>query len=316
MVLSNYAKQKILELKIILKTSKRKICNEKKVFLVFAFVLMSWGQASADFSFNYKSNDGTVNISGLLYTASTGNGTLPVTGGYFSGFENGLAISGTILGGVTNPPNYLSSPSGKFTYDNSLIVGSGPLLSTTGGLLFGNTSTNTETNIFYYNGAYSFSTYNPSTGYLPDPSGWGIPGNFTVSPVPAVLTVVKSASPSPNVNSGQVVTYTVTVTKTGAGTASSVVVTDSLSPYVQGGLSSYSGAAFQFVDGTPASGLTLGTPVYSNNSGSTWIYTPVSGGGGAPAGYDGNITNWQIPMSGTMNANGANFTINYMVRVK
>jgi len=30
-------KAKILELKIILNTSKRKICNEKKVFLVFAF---------------------------------------------------------------------------------------------------------------------------------------------------------------------------------------------------------------------------------------------------------------------------------------
>jgi uncharacterized repeat protein (TIGR01451 family) len=316
MVLSNYAKQKILELKIILKTSKRKICNEKKIFLVFAFVLMSWGQASADFSFNYVSNDGTVNISGLLNTASNGNGTLPVTGGYFSGFENGVAISGTILGGTTTPPNYLSSPSGKFTYDNSLLAGSSPLLSTTGGLLFGNTSTNTETNIFYYNGAYSFSTYNPGTGYQPVASGWGIPGNFTVSPAPAVLTVVKSASLSPSVNPGQVVTYTETITNTGTGTATSVVVTDSLSPYVQVGLNSYgAGVAFQFVDGTPASGLTLGTPVYSNNNGSTWVYTPTSGGGGAPAGYDGSVTNWQIPMSGTMNANGANFTINYKVRV-
>ena len=89
-----------------------------------------------------------------------------------------------------------------------------------------------------------------------------------------------------------------------------------MSPYVQWGLNSYgAGIAFQFTDGTPASGLTLGTPVYSNNSGSTWVYTPTSGGGGAPAGYDDNVTNWQIPMNGTMNANGANFTINYKVRV-
>jgi uncharacterized repeat protein (TIGR01451 family) len=288
--------------------------NEKMVFLVFAFVLMSWGQASADFSFNYKSNDGTVNISGLLYTASNGNGTLPVTGGYFSGFENGLAISGTILGGVTNPPNYLSSPSGKFTYDNSLIVGSGPLLSTTGGLLFGNSSTNTETNIFYYNGAYSFSTYNPSTGYLPDPSGWGIPGNFTVTPV-TVLTIIKTADKAAVV-SGDIITYTIKIKNTGAGTATAIVIDDFLSPYIQWSMASYSGAPFQFLDGVPASGLTLGTPVYSNNSGSTWVYTPVSGGGGAPANYDGNVTNWRIPMSGTMNANSASFTINYMVRVK
>jgi len=73
MVLSNYAKQKILELKIILKTSKRKICNEKKVFLVFCFCSDELGAGSADFSFNYKSNDGTVNISGVLNTASNGN---------------------------------------------------------------------------------------------------------------------------------------------------------------------------------------------------------------------------------------------------
>jgi uncharacterized repeat protein (TIGR01451 family) len=291
--------------------------NEKIVFLVFAFVLMSWGQASADFTFNYVSNDGTVNISGLLNTASTGNGTLPVTGGYFSGFENGLAISGTILGGVTNPPNTLTSPSGKFVYDNSLIVGSGgPLLSTSGGLLFGNTSTNTETNIFYYNGAYSFSTYNPGTGYQPDPSGWGIPGNFTVSPAFPNLSILKSAnrlSAAP----GDVITYSALVTNTGIGTATIVVISDTLSPYAWWGVNSYgAGIAFQFTNGSPTSGLTLGTPVYSNDGGTTWVYTPVSGGGGAPAGYDGNVTNFSIPMTGTMNASGANFTINYQVRVK
>jgi uncharacterized repeat protein (TIGR01451 family) len=134
--------------------------------------------------------------------------------------------------------------------------------------------------------------------------------------IPPVLTVVKSASPS-SVSPGQVLTYTITITNTSNGTATGVVATDSLSPYVQWGLNSYgTSVAFQFVDGTPASGLTLGTPVYSNNNGSTWVYMPVSGGGGAPAGYDSNVTNWQIPMSGTMNATGANFTINYKVRVK
>ena len=110
--------------------------------------------------------------------------------------------------------------------------------------------------------------------------------------------------------SGDIITYTETITNTGTGTATSVVVTDYLSPYVQLGRNSYgAGVAFQFVNGTPASGLTLGTPVYSNNGGSTWTYVPSGT-------YDGNVTNWQIPMSGTMNANGANFTINYKVRVK
>ena len=42
----------------------------------------------------------------------------------------------------------------------------------------------------------------------------------------------------------------------------------------------------------------------------------LSGGGGAPAGYDGNVTNWQIIMNGTMNGNGGNFTLNYKVIIK
>ncbi len=281
-----------------------------------AFLLMSWGQASADFTFTYVSNDGTVNISGLINTASTGNGTLPVTGGYFSGFENGVAISGTILGGTTTPPNTLTSPSGEFVYDNSLIIGSGgPLLTTSGGLLFGNTSTNTETNIFYYNGAYSFSTYNPITGYQPIASGWGIPGNFTVFPAFPNLFILKSVN-KVSANPGDVLTYTVQLKNTGTGPAYTATLTDSVGNYNALAISAYSGSPFSFTDGSPSSGITLGTPTYSKDGGATWTYTLVSGAGGAPPGYDGVVTNWQIILNGTMNGNGGNFTLNYQVIVK
>lgn len=128
---------------------------------------------------------------------------------------------------------------------------------------------------------------------------------------PANVTILKTASPSPNVKTGQVITYTLLFTNTGTGTATNVVVTDSFSPYTYFGLNT-----FTFTNGTPASGLTLGTPVYSSNNGTSWTYTPTSGGGGAPSGYDANVTNWQIPMTGTMNANGANFTITYTVQVR
>ncbi|MGD0844571.1 MAG: hypothetical protein ABSA06_09425 [Geobacteraceae bacterium] len=127
-------------------------------------------------------------------------------------------------------------------------------------------------------------------------------------PLPS-LTVVKSASPSPSVNPGQVVTYTVLVTNTGAGAATNVVLTDNLSPYLSWGI-----AGFTFTPST--SGLTLGTPDFSQNNGASWGYAPVSGAGGAPAGYDATVTNWRIPMTGSMNANGANFTITYTERVK
>jgi uncharacterized repeat protein (TIGR01451 family) len=113
-----------------------------------------------------------------------------------------------------------------------------------------------------------------------------------------------------------VVTYTVVVTNAAQGLATGVALSDSLSPYYSWGVNSYGvNVPFQFTN-VPASGLTLGTPLFSRDKGATWTYIPVSGGGGAPPGYDANVTNWQIPTSGTMNANGANFTINYTVMIK
>jgi uncharacterized repeat protein (TIGR01451 family)/fimbrial isopeptide formation D2 family protein len=128
--------------------------------------------------------------------------------------------------------------------------------------------------------------------------------------VPNVF-ILKSANKS-SANPGDIITYTVQVKNTGVGTANTVTLTDAIGYYMAVPVTS----SFSFTDGSPASGLTLGTPSYSKDSGSTWTYTPVSGGGGAPANYDGLVTNWKIIMNGTMNGNGGNFTINYNFKVK
>ena len=141
-------------------------------------------------------------------------------------------------------------------------------------------------------------------------SGVSAFGDFAIGDCkPPSLTVITSANPNPNAAPGEVITYTVQVTNSGAGPAMNVEVTNQLSRHVAWSLNAYgAGVPFSLSQGTPASGLTLGTPVYSDDNGSTWTYTPVSGAGGAPAGYDNNVTNWKIPMSGTMNASGAIFT--------
>jgi len=54
---------------------------------------------------------------------------------------------------------------------------------------------------------------------------------------------------------------------------------------------------------------------YSNNNGTTWVYTPVSGGCAAPAGYDYCVTNVKWTMSGAM-PSGTNFSSGLVVRVK
>ena len=129
------------------------------------------------------------------------------------------------------------------------------------------------------------------------------------------LTLVKAAS-APTVNPGQVITYTVTAANSDAAAASSVVLEDHLSPFTFLGLNSYGAAQpFELLDSTPASGLALGSPVYSSDHGTSWSYVPTSTGGGAPAGYDAVVTNWRIPLLGTMRAGGS-ITLRYQVQIK
>jgi hypothetical protein len=57
------------------------------------------------------------------------------------------------------------------------------------------------------------------------------------------------------------------------------------------------------------------TVAYSNNGGTTFVYVPVSGGGGAAAGYDRNVTNIRWTFTGNLsqtapnNAGSVGFTV-------
>ena len=122
-----------------------------------------------------------------------------------------------------------------------------------------------------------------------------------------LFTVVKTADKA-NANPGQVVTYTVLITNIGGGVSTNVVIDDVLSPYAS--FRYNAGAPFTFLDSFPASGLILGTPQYSNDNGGSWGYLP-----NPLTIYDGNITNWRIPMIGTMRAGGS-YTLYYQIMVK
>jgi hypothetical protein len=127
---------------------------------------------------------------------------------------------------------------------------------------------------------------------------------FTDTRLLPQIALVHTAD-SPTKIPGATVIYAVQATNSGPGSGTNVVLSENMSRYTSFSLNAFgAGAPFQFTDGAPSSGLSLGTPVYSSDGGATYTYTPVSGGGGAPAGYDGNVTNWKIPMTGTMPANG------------
>ncbi len=136
-----------------------------------------------------------------------------------------------------------------------------------------------------------------------------------ILPVP-VLTMLKYTA-SPTVDPGTNISYTIQVTNTGGADGNAVVVTDALSPFSMLRVDTYGVLTpFQLTEGVPVSGVTIGTIDYSDNDGATYLYPPVSGGGGAPAGYDANVTNWKIDMTGTMAPSNSNFDIQYQVQTR
>ncbi|HSN91841.1 MAG TPA: hypothetical protein VLS93_11490 [Anaeromyxobacteraceae bacterium] len=137
---------------------------------------------------------------------------------------------------------------------------------------------------------------------------------LTVYPLPNLL-LVKSADAA-TVRPGDVVTWTLVVQNSGPGEATTVVLSDPISRHLALGVDAFGpGVPFQFTDGAPVSGLVPGTPAYSADGGATWTLVPVSGGGGAPAGFDARVTNWRLPMTGTMPA-GSQFTLTFKAAVK
>jgi uncharacterized repeat protein (TIGR01451 family) len=135
-----------------------------------------------------------------------------------------------------------------------------------------------------------------------------------VTPQPPLLMVTKLAS-SPSANPGSTISYSIQVSNAGTGDAAAVEITDALPAFLSFATDTFGpGQPLEFVDGTPSSGLTLSTPEYSNDNAATYTYTPVSGGGGAPPGFDANVTHFRVPFTGTMPPGGS-FTLHYDARV-
>lgn len=106
------------------------------------------------------------------------------------------------------------------------------------------------------------------------------------------LVLSKAVSPTGTQLPGTDLTYTVTFTNSGGAAASSFVISDPIPANTDFKVGSVTNSL-----GT--TGLTV-VVAYSNNGGSTFAYTPVSGSGGAPAGYDRNVTNVRWTFTGNL----------------
>ena len=127
-----------------------------------------------------------------------------------------------------------------------------------------------------------------------------------------VLIITALPPPTPNVGltksvnpntaaqliPGADLTYTIAFSNTGTLAASSLVVSDPIPANTD----------FKVGSVTTSPGTTGLTVVvaYSKDSGVTWTYTPVSGGGGASAGCDRLVTNIRWTFSGNLSQTSPN----------
>jgi hypothetical protein len=91
-------------------------------------------------------------------------------------------------------------------------------------------------------------------------------------------------------------------------TASSIVLLDAVPANTQFKVGS--------TTSNPAVGITLVVAAYSNDGGSTWTYTPVSGGGVAPAGYDSTVTHVRFTLTGLVAAADVAGNNGFTVRIR
>lgn len=78
---------------------------KKVLFLIVTLVCISFGEAKADYSFSFMSNDGLYGISGTLITGVNGTGTIRVPGG------STVIGTGASNSGISYLSYYMPSPS-------------------------------------------------------------------------------------------------------------------------------------------------------------------------------------------------------------
>jgi len=123
------------------------------------------------------------------------------------------------------------------------------------------------------------------------------------------LVLTKSVTPSGNQLPGTELTYRTDYSNVGTDTLTAIVIYDAIPAWTQYRVGSAS-------SGTLAPGITGITIEFSNDGGSTWTYTPVSGGGGAPANFDANVTNIRWILSGSLaGGDGTSDGVSFVVRI-
>jgi uncharacterized repeat protein (TIGR01451 family) len=243
--------------------------------------------------------------------------------------STGSIVTDTVPAAITGVTWTCGSPTGGATC--GAPNGSGNSINTTANLPSGSTLRYTVTGTL--SGSASGTLTNtakivtPASG-VTDPNDPGRTGagnnsatdNTTINPTPPSVELVKSVSPTGTQLPGTDLTYTIVYTNTGGQAATSFVIVDPNPLNVDPLERVLRNVDFKVgsMSSTPGSTGLVATFQYSNDGGTTWTYTPVSGGGGAPAGYDRAVTNVRWSFAGNLShvAPDSSGSVSFIVRIR
>ena len=240
--------------------------------------------------------------------------------------STGSIVTDTIPATITGVSWTCGSPTGGATC--GAASGSGNSINTTANLPSGSTLRYTVTGTL--SGSASGTLTNTArivtaaSGVTDpnDPSRTGAGNNSatdntTINPSPPNIGLVKSVSPNGTQLPGTDLIYTIVYTNSGGQAATSFVIVDPNPSNTDPLERVLRNVDFKVGSMTSTPGTTglVATFQYSNNGGTTWTYTPVSGAGGAPAGYDRLVTNVRWSFAGSLsnvspnNSGNVSFTV-------
>jgi parallel beta-helix repeat protein len=145
-------------------------------------------------------------------------------------------------------------------------------------------------------------------------------GNISVANAPPSIGLVESANPGGTQPPGTDLIYTIVYTNSGGQPANNFIIVDpnplDIDP-LERVLRHVDFKVGSMTSSTGTTGL-VATFEYSDDGGITWTYTPVSGAGGAPAGYDRNVTNVRWVFAGSLSATVPDNTgsVGFTVRIR
>ena len=273
---------------------------------------------------NSATDTTTINAVPDLTIAKThsGNFTVGVNGSYTLTARNqGSANTSGTITVIDNLPAGLTIaaalPAGTGWNCSSTVVGSSTATCTSSTVINAGTTSPNPIMVTVVVGAAAF----PSVTNTAAISGGGEPasnnGNNSASDPttvnaapPPIVNLLKSVSPGGTQVPGTDLIYTIVYTNSGGQPANNLIIVDPNPANAVPAERVFRNVDFKVGSLTSSPGSTglAVTFAYSNDGGATWTYTPVSGAGGAAAGYDRVVTNVRWVFSGALSQTSPNNT--------